>query len=339
MLSTITNAITSVFSNKAAKDAIINAAITKVAGGSDRAAITAGLGTFASQEYGIPGIPDFLGTPPINPNAPDPRSFAEAQKGIIAGIEEFDRLIEQADRVGDPALANEYAKGKGALQKQLADINKQIATTTTPVKTGGTPEFIKNIGDYFGFGGLEDLKEKYLDKDSRFRTPLGKGLPSPSGLALPAFLGLLAYDRAKDKRGGIALTPQVMMDSLGRYQLASDMGTGGTRAEFGLGPKPSVLNVAGGGEINRQYFNQGGIAELDMRDGGESAGPGTGTSDDIPAMLSDGEYVMTAKATRGAGAFDLSKSDSGITLVKTDNPDRERGVANMRELMNIFEEI
>ena len=57
MLSTITNAITSVFSNKAAKDAIINAAITKGAGGSDRAAITAGLGTFASQEYGIPGIP------------------------------------------------------------------------------------------------------------------------------------------------------------------------------------------------------------------------------------------------------------------------------------------
>ncbi len=39
------------------------------------------------------------------------------------------------------------------------------------------------------------------------------------------------------------------------------------------------------------------------------------------------------------GAFDLTKSDSGITLVKTDNPDRERGVANMRELMNIFEEI
>ena len=34
---------------------------------------------------------------------------------------------------------------------------------------------------------------------------------------------------------------------------------------------------------------------------GEIAGPGTGTSDDIPAMLSDGEFVMTAKAVRGAG--------------------------------------
>jgi len=34
---------------------------------------------------------------------------------------------------------------------------------------------------------------------------------------------------------------------------------------------------------------------------GEIAGPGTGTSDDIPAMLSDGEFVMTAKAVRNAG--------------------------------------
>jgi hypothetical protein len=33
-------------------------------------------------------------------------------------------------------------------------------------------------------------------------------------------------------------------------------------------------------------------------------GPGTGTSDSIPAKLSDGEFVMTAKAVRGAGDGD-----------------------------------
>ena len=47
---------------------------------------------------------------------------------------------------------------------------------------------------------------------------------------------------------------------------------------------------------------QGGV--LDLQQGGESIGPGTGTSDDIPAMLSDGEFVMTAKAVRGAGGGD-----------------------------------
>jgi len=53
---------------------------------------------------------------------------------------------------------------------------------------------------------------------------------------------------------------------------------------------------------------QGGIMRLANggtqefpRKTGEINGPGTGTSDDIPAMLSDGEFVFTAKAVRNAG--------------------------------------
>ena len=51
-----------------------------------------------------------------------------------------------------------------------------------------------------------------------------------------------------------------------------------------------------------QPMAQGGV--MDLQQGGESIGPGTGTSDSIPAMLSDGEFVMTAKAVRGAGGGD-----------------------------------
>ena len=54
--------------------------------------------------------------------------------------------------------------------------------------------------------------------------------------------------------------------------------------------------------------------------GGEISGPGTGTSDSIPAMLSDGEFVMTAKAVRGAG-----------------NGDRRAGAQKMYDMMNQFE--
>ena len=50
------------------------------------------------------------------------------------------------------------------------------------------------------------------------------------------------------------------------------------------------------------YAAQGGV--MDLQEGGESKGPGTGTSDSIPAMLSDGEFVMTAEAVRGAGGGD-----------------------------------
>jgi hypothetical protein len=56
------------------------------------------------------------------------------------------------------------------------------------------------------------------------------------------------------------------------------------------------------GIVNPVFAAQGGV--MDLQDGGESKGPGTGTSDSIPAMLSDGEFVMTAKAVRGAGGGD-----------------------------------
>ena len=59
-------------------------------------------------------------------------------------------------------------------------------------------------------------------------------------------------------------------------------------------------NLAQGGTIqladgSQKYF---------PRKNGQIDGPGTGTSDDIPAMLSDGEFVFTAKAVRNAGGGD-----------------------------------
>ena len=57
----------------------------------------------------------------------------------------------------------------------------------------------------------------------------------------------------------------------------------------------------------------GGFSEEDFqRMNGPISGPGTETSDDIPAMLSDGEFVVNAKAVRGIGKLggaDQSKED------------------------------
>ena len=71
---------------------------------------------------------------------------------------------------------------------------------------------------------------------------------------------------------------------------------------------PSVATAAEGGEVTG--FAEGGGRQIEHPDGdvkdhpkriGEIVGRGTGTSDDIPAMLSDGEFVMTAQAVRNAG--------------------------------------
>ena len=83
----------------------------------------------------------------------------------------------------------------------------------------------------------------------------------------------------------------------GKY---GDFGTsfGGAGGGFGLDDDLSM----------QSSFNTGGIASLRSggypRRTGQISGPGTATSDSIPAMLSDGEFVMTAKAVRGAGKGD-----------------------------------
>ena len=78
-----------------------------------------------------------------------------------------------------------------------------------------------------------------------------------------------------------------------------------TSDDVDAGPEPQTLpiGVPYQGILNPQLqYAQGGV--LDLQGGGESRGPGTGTSDSIPAMLSDGEFVMTADAVRGAGGGD-----------------------------------
>jgi len=230
-------------------------------------------------------------------------------------------LADLSNRGGFLDTVRDFVRPGQKGQSQLGMIEDMIkGRPSDPVRAGGG--FLGGSPGQGGGGGM-------------FGGNLG--LMGLAGLA-----GKIAYDASKERMGGIAETPKVTMDQLGRYQMAQNLGTGGSRADFDLAPAPVALDFANGGEA-RQYFNQGGLAtmigELDMRDGGESEGPGTGTSDDIPAMLSDGEFVMTAKATRGAGAFDVNKTKSGIELIKGGSASREEGVKNMRELMNIFEAI
>lgn len=81
-----------------------------------------------------------------------------------------------------------------------------------------------------------------------------------------------------------------------------------------LAGQPSTYGVTGYTDAYSPFANQtklmntGGIASLGSggypRRTGQIEGPGTETSDSIPAMLSDGEFVMTAKAVRGAGKGD-----------------------------------
>ena len=56
-------------------------------------------------------------------------------------------------------------------------------------------------------------------------------------------------------------------------------------------------------------FNNGGAAYYPRRNGGIMPSEGSGTKDDVPAMLTAGEFVMTRDAVKGAGNGNLN---SGI---------------------------
>ena len=55
------------------------------------------------------------------------------------------------------------------------------------------------------------------------------------------------------------------------------------------------------------YYDSSYLPIVYRDSGGEISGPGTGTSDSIPAMLSDGEFVFTASAVKGAGGGNRKK--------------------------------
>lgn len=95
-------------------------------------------------------------------------------------------------------------------------------------------------------------------------------------------------------------------------------------------------------------FNQGGAVykseggdmdgELFIRMTGDINGEGTEISDDIPAMLSDGEFVMTGRAVRGAGAFDMKNKDGIVTLTPMNGENKEAGIDLMYKMMDLFSE-
>lgn len=99
-----------------------------------------------------------------------------------------------------------------------------------------------------------------------------------------------------------------------------------------------IVTLAGGGKIETEDGEMMDADEFERMNGGIN-GEGTETSDDVPAMLSDGEYVMTGRAVRGAGAYDLNVGDGGIiTLTPGGEESRERGTDLMYQMMALFEE-
>ena len=206
------------------------------------------------------------------------------------------------------------------------------------------------INDDGKYGFLGDLGAKLVGGGGGTSGGLG-GLGGLAAAGVPAYLlGKMAYDEAKADKG-VALTPLTTMGPTGRYNIEAEIARRmGTQApnpvEFGLLPQGTFpqlsggqpMMAAGGGAVYPMAYAEGGNVSVEdfERMNGDINGPGTETSDDVPAMLSDGEFVMTGAAVRGAGGFDMQNQGGILTLTPSGTPDRERGTNVMHEMMDLF---
>ena len=196
---------------------------------------------------------------------------------------------------------------------------------------GGGQQGQMSPGDYLasGFGGMG-----------------GGGSGFPGGMlgaaGLAGLIGKLVYDNTKNMKG-VPLTPLTQMNAAGRYnieaEIARRMGQPAPNpVEFGLLPQGTMPQLIGGSTGPVQGYKDGGNVDSAMfvRMTGDIGGPGSEVSDDIPAMLSDGEFVMTGRAVRGAGAFDMKNKNGVLTLTPSKEEDRDRGTDLMYEMMDVF---
>jgi len=212
--------------------------------------------------------------------------------GSLAAGQDTEQALLNAALAGGTAYMSGYGKGFEKLPSEgMSSISGPEMmvnqTTTTPVSS------IQEAG---GSGVLSQIGN--FVKDNKALT---------AGIAGLGLAGLAGEEEQK--------TGEKMRD----YPV------GKTRLGYGrIGDKMYNLDDE---DERRQYFEDNRNRKNDDDDvgilaaaGGEVKGPGTGTSDSVPARLSDGEFVLTAKAMRGAGGGD-----------------RDVGAARMYDMMSQLE--
>jgi hypothetical protein len=138
---------------------------------------------------------------------------------------------------------------------------------------------------------------------------------------------------------GLAALAQVAPEVVDR--MGFNMGGQVMPMDYNMGGQtmmPMGYNMGGRPMIPMAYAEGGNVAMEDFaRMNGNINGEGTETSDEIPAMLSDGEFVMTGQAVRGAGKYEMQAGEGGImTLIPSLDEDRERGTNLMYSMMDAF---
>ena len=227
--------------------------------------------------------------------------FPDAKQEILDQIipnESNSELIRQAKRYA-PYFGSPY-------QSAARDIRSFIRRKRFGAGPSGQPGTIKSAGPTIDFGRYADGGIAQLPVEMNLggvMQGIGKGL------------GALSEGMNAGNSSGFGNVNEEDIENMTREELIEYIKSGkAKRKGSGLGADlrtigSGIKDIFGGGagaptaaaDGGLMYLAQGDMVEDFPRVNGPISGPGTETSDDIPAMLSDGEFVVNAKAVRGIG--------------------------------------
>lgn len=253
------------------------------------------------------------------------------------------RMTELAKATNDPAMIaqaaafTEQIKGLSIAVDEAGQQMAVLKSTAQQALQGGVAQFLydvgtgtKNLGQAFrglalSFAeSLAKMESEYLSKEFiKWLMGDGKGSGPLAGLGSMLGSGAGAAQGAESMTATLTNTTAVTANTAavtaltaalaantGSNAAGSAGGLGGLLSLFGSGEGAGAGAAAGsegGGEMFAMFADMFAMAA----GGGEIRGPGTSTSDSIPAMLSDKEFVVNAQATSRPGVLALLHAING----------------------------
>jgi hypothetical protein len=264
---------------------------------------------YQSQFYKDIGIDPKTMSPTSVGASPSNIQIERSMLGMTGPMDTARQFVQEPINVATDIYNTNLSPSRAGLPADAGIIQKYgplaLAGTAAVAATGGmkgepanqNPAFNRN---YTGSDYMRDNPDKFsggLSSYTRPTTPDSPIVPTPSYGTIPiGQAGNVIPMGVTQSPGGVAQP----------YNVAGLYGV-----PLIYGPDGQPRRMAKGGDAQMTNF---------PRKTGPINGPGTGTSDDIPAMLSDGEFVFTAKAVRNAGGGS-----------------RRKGAARMYKLMKKLE--
>jgi len=256
------------------------------------------MGLFKKFKEALPAIAGVAG---FAIGGPTGAAIGSGLGSLAAGKSVNDALVNAAMGygVGSMGQAAGFGKGMGTGPGKFLPSYTSKGTQTSMFGLGDTSRnVVKTIGGGMPEGTASTGLGSLFDSDLLKYGTLGAGALALSGGLAPE--EVTADSLYNDNYKGQARGKVVGPTSQTEYNINSPEEMAKYNQEVRNLQKYDRTRAAGGEFDPIVGYAAGG----EHIGGGEVDGPGHGTSDSVPARLSDGEFVLTAKAVRGAGGGD-----------------------------------